>query len=166
MRQIAREKEETSHWEMWREGSRHAGCTEYRKRKDAGRKEWRAGGVYTRRGKKVEKDKTEDEATQEEGRRERNKGGMTTRMARSYSLGYNSAVLGQCKLNESFSPRRTRRPHSPVFLSFPLLLPVRHSRRRHQARRTVVPVQQRKHQTKGTMRHRSVPQTSIAWWEL
>jgi len=57
--------------------------------------------------KKVEKDKTEDEATQEEGRRERNKGGMTTRMARSYSLGYNSAVLGQCKLNESFSPRRT-----------------------------------------------------------
>jgi len=32
--------------------------------------------------------------------------GMTTRMARSYSLGYNSAVLGQCKLNES-SPART-----------------------------------------------------------
>lgn len=44
--------------------------------------------------KKMEEDKTEDEATKEEGRRERNKGGMTTRMARSYSLGYNSRGAG------------------------------------------------------------------------
>lgn len=70
----------------------------------------------TRDRKKREGDKTEDTAREGEGEgekeetggREKDKSGMTTRIAPSYSLGYNSAVLGQCKLNESFSPRRPR----------------------------------------------------------
>lgn len=129
MRQIAREKEETTFSTLENVTRRVAAWRgrriEYRKR-DA--EEGREGGRGVARGwrtrckkEKVKKDKTEDEATQEgrgrERERERNKGGMTTRMARSYSLGYNGAVLGQCKLNESFSPRRgaptTSPPSSP-----------------------------------------------------
>lgn len=53
--------------------------------------------------------------TRQRGREAGDKGGMTTRIARSYSLGYNSAVLGQCKLNESFSPRRPRIPRPSLY---------------------------------------------------
>lgn len=128
--------------------------TEYRKRNAEERNSARvACEIEKRKRKSGKKSKTEDEATQEEGRGERNKGGMTTRMARSYSLGYNSAVLGQCKLNESFSPRRTDDLTSP-FSSFSSLFPVCRSRRCRRAHRTVLPVQQRKHQTKGTMKQK------------
>lgn len=119
MRQIARGKEETRKCDASaaREESQHA--EEYRKcdaeEGSSGREEWNAKNKWKK------KDKVEDE----EGERERvRRGGRTeerereratetraawlSRMARSYSLGYNSAVLGQCELNESFSPRR---PH-------------------------------------------------------
>lgn len=68
--------------------------------------------------KKMEKDKTEDETTKEEGRGERNKAWLPGWLEVIHSA-IIAAVLGQCKLNESFS---LRRPHPLVFLG-PFTLP-------------------------------------------
>lgn len=114
-RQIARKKEETSHWKTWQKEwgvrSWHAENIE----SATWREESSARGWCTRDGKKkMKKDKTKDRAREKAKERKR-EGGMTTRIARSYSLGYNSAVLGQCKLNESFSPRRPHLLVSPPY---------------------------------------------------
>jgi len=84
-------------------------------REEAEEAEERAVKKKTKKGK----DKTQDgERVRERVKRRRDEG-MTTRMARSYSLGYNSAVLGQCKLNES--SRRAPTTSSPRFTPHPCI---------------------------------------------